>query len=139
MMAWVHATVGAALGSQTKNAAGAFAAGAASHLVCDLFPHRDFDMPVEMPLLAAALGLIAWRYGLKSAQMAGAFGAITPDFENGFMRLGWIKGMIYPSHTEKWWFVGHGRMIKSPLNQMILAAVCVFVLEAARRHGESAG
>ncbi len=133
MMAWVHATVGAALGSQARNSPLAYAAGAASHLVCDLFPHRDFEMPVEMPLLAIALGLIAWRYGARSPQMAGALGAISPDFENGFMRLGLTKGMLYPTHTARWWFVGHGRAIRSPLNQIVLAALCIAALEMSRR------
>ena len=115
---------------------GAYAAGAASHLVCDLFPHRDFEMPVELPLLGVALGLIAWRYGWRSPQMAGALGAISPDFENGFKRLGMIETMVYPTHTDRWWFVGHGRAIRSPLNQIVLVSVCIGVLETMRRRAK---
>ena len=128
-MAWVHATVGAAIGGRAPNRVVAFAAGVVSHLVCDLAPHRDYDLPIEIPLLGIALAAIAHRRGIDSLEMIGALGAISPDIENGLQRIGVVDSTLFPTHTERSWSVGHGRAIKSPLNQILLAAVCVAVME----------
>jgi hypothetical protein len=129
MMAWVHAAVGAALGSRIGDRPGAVAGGVASHLICDLFPHRDYEMPVELPLLSCALGFIAWRHGVRSPQMAGALGAILPDVENGLERLGAVNGTLFPTHTKRSWYIGHGRKVSSPLPQIALALVCLLLAE----------
>jgi hypothetical protein len=113
-----------------KDPAAAFAAGAFSHLVCDLIPHKDYDLTVEAPLAAAALLAIGIRGGIRSTQFAGALGAIAPDFENGLAVLGVIdrKNTIFPTHNDAVpWFVGHGRKVSTPWPQVILAAAA-FVL-----------
>ena len=130
MMAWVHAAVGAALGSRIDDKPGAVAGGVASHLICDLLPHRDYEMPVELPLLSCALAFIAWRHGARSPQMAGALGAILPDIENGLERLGAVNGTLFPTHTKQSWYIGHGRKVSSPLPQILLAFVCLLLAES---------
>ncbi len=133
MMAWVHASIGAAIGSKVRNPAGAFAAGVASHLLADLFPHRDYDLPVELPLVGVTLAVIAARHGLKSPELAGALGAISPDIENGLERLELTKGSVFPTHTKREWFIGHGERVESPLPQVILAAACLIFAEMGKR------
>lgn len=130
MMAWVHAAVGAALGARAENQAQAVAGGIASHLICDLLPHKDYEMPVELPLLAATLGFLAVRHGWRSREFAGAVGAILPDIENGLERLGALDGTLFPTHTKQPWFIGHGPKVSSPIPQVILAAVCLLLAEA---------
>jgi len=133
MMAWVHATVGAAIGSRAGSRPNAFFAGIVSHLVCDLFPHRDYEIEVEAPLVGAALIVIACRCGIRSPEMIGALGAISPDIENGLERLGVIDWTVFPTHTTNSWRIGHGRRIESPMSQVLLAAVCVAMIEMGRR------
>jgi hypothetical protein len=125
MMAWVHASIGAFVGGRCSSKRAAFVAGAVSHGVADLVPHRDYDMPIEVPLAATALLVIANRFGTDSPEFAGAVGGISPDIENGLNRFGLVKDMVYPTHTDHWWFVGHGRKVDSPLPQIILAACCI--------------
>jgi hypothetical protein len=126
MMAWVHASIGAFIGSRTRSRKRAFAAGVVSHGVADLFPHRDYNVNVELPLVSLALGYIAIRYGISSSEMAGALGGIFPDAENFFYRFGFVKHMLYPTHTSMWWFVGHGKPVKNPTPQIVLAALCLY-------------
>ena len=128
MMAWVHASVGALVGHVAGNRKRAFTAGAISHGVLDLFPHRDYELPVEAPLGLIALGYIAMRHGINSPEMAGALGGVSPDAENGLKRLGVPLDMIFPTHTSKKWFVGHGRRIESPVSQIILAFACLYIV-----------
>jgi hypothetical protein len=132
MMAWVHASVGAALGSRIKNRAAAFSAGVVSHLICDLFPHRDYELPVESALMTITLTVIAVRHGASSPEMAGAIGAIAPDIENGLQHLGIVEETFFPTHTRRLWFIGHGRKIKSPISQLILACACLALAEIGR-------
>jgi hypothetical protein len=134
MMAWVHASIGAALGSRIANNRGAFSAGVASHMIADLIPHRDYPLKQELPLLFAALGFIGMRYGPTSPAMVGALGGIAPDIENGFASLGVLpKSMtIFPTHTPRPWFIGHGKRIESPLQQVILAGLCIVSIELLR-------
>src|SRR5579862_341069 len=129
MMAWVHAAVGAALGGHIGDSHAAVAGGVASHLICDLLPHRDYEMPVELPLLSCALAFIAWRHGVRSSQMAGALGTILPDVENGLERLGVVSGTLFPTHTKRSWYIGHGRKVSSPLPQVALAVLCLLLAE----------
>jgi len=134
-MPWVHASVGALLGGLSGSRGKAFTAGALSHGVCDLVPHRDFDLPEEVPMLLGVLLGIAARFGVFSPEMIGAVGAVAPDVENGLERLGIVKEMFYPTHTSRRWYVGHGRPIRSPWSQVVLAAVCLIAahLLAKRR------
>ena len=127
MMAWVHAAVGAALGRLIGHHGKAFGAGVASHAICDLLPHRDLAPKVEAPLLALALGLIAWRKGPLSPEVAGAVGAISPDFENAAATTGLIPQsmMVFPTHQGPG---THGRQTETLLPQIALATVCLAVV-----------
>lgn len=129
MICAVHAAIGAAVGKLTGKRVGAFGSGVATHLICDLLPHKDFDPKVEAPLLAATLGVIALRCGLKSAELAGAVGAIAPDFENAAGITGLIpkSAMRFPTHINNGRH--HGPVTKSAWPQGILALICLlFVL-----------
>jgi len=137
MMAWVHASIGAALGSQTSTHKSAFGAGVASHFIADLLPHRDYELPVEAPLALLALGLIGWRCGFKSREFSGALGGIAPDVENGLQRLGMLSGTVFPTHTGFKWFVGHGKKVKTPVPQIIIAIACLALVEY-KRHKNNA-
>jgi hypothetical protein len=133
MMGWVHASVGAAIGSRIKHRGAAFAAGIVSHMFCDLFPHRDYDLPVEAALVGVTLAVIGARCGARSSEMAGALGAIAPDVENGLEHFGLVSDMVFPTHTTKSWFIGHGRKIESPITQVLLACTCLAVAGLGRR------
>jgi hypothetical protein len=123
MICAVHALVGAAVGKRVGKRGGAFACGVATHLLCDLLPHKDLDPKVEAPLLAATLGVLAWRCGVNSPEFLGAVGAITPDFENAAAVTGLIPkdAMVFPTHQGDH---HHGPKVDSVLPQGILAAVC---------------
>jgi hypothetical protein len=125
--------IGAAVGSKTETPAAAFTAGVVSHGLADLVPHRDFALKVELPLLITVLVAIAIRYGLSSRQFWGAVGGFSPDIENGLELLGVVPGTVYPTHTKLSWFVGHGKRVESPWPQVLIAAVCLWFAESARR------
>lgn len=129
MICAVHAAVGAAVGRLTGKRLGSFASGVATHLIGDLLPHRDFDPKVEAPLLAATLGVIALRCGVTSPEMAGAVGAIAPDFENAAGLTGLIpkSAMRFPTHVGDGKY--HGPKTRSAWPQGVLALICLlFVL-----------
>ena len=136
MICAVHAFIGAAAGRLIGRQDGAMAAGVASHLICDLLPHKDFDPRVEAPLLAVTLTFLGWRFGLKSPEFLGATGAVAPDVENAASYVGLISAddMKFPSHRGDHM---HGPKVRSALPQGILAAVCLlFLLFAGRRARE---
>ena len=135
MMVSVHAAVGAALGGLLKRPGQSFAAGVASHLLCDLFPHRDFDIKIEAPLAAAMFTYLGLRYGINSPQVWGAAGAVSPDAENALKVLGVIgeDQMMFPTHNRTAsWFVGHGEPVESPLPQVALALICLLLADRER-------
>lgn len=125
MICAVHAVVGATVGTLAGSRTGAFASGVATHLLGDLLPHKDFDPKVEAPLLAATLGLLAWRCGLTSPAIAGAAGAVLPDVENA----AWMTGIIpqsavrFPTHVGDGKY--HGPRAASAWPQGALAAACL--------------
>lgn len=128
MICAVHALVGAVVGRVVDSRPGAFAAGVATHLLGDLLPHKDFEPKIEAPLLAATLGLIAWRCGVNSPEFIGALGGVAPDVENAARAVGLIpsESMRFPTHA------GDGRMhgpkTASALPQGIGAALCAAYL-----------
>ncbi len=130
MMAWTHAAIGAAIGSRTPTKEAALTAGIVSHGMADLIPHRDFDMKIELPLLAAILILIAWRFGVMSKQFWGAVGGFSPDIENGLEILGIVPHTLYPTHTNYPWFIGHGHKVKSIVPQIILIVLCLVIADS---------
>ena len=126
-MAWVHASIGALLGARARSSKRAFRAGILSHAVADLIPHCDYDINVELPLVSITLAYIGLRHGLRSKEMAGAMGGLLPDLENALCRFGFIKNMLFPTHTSRCWFIGHGRPVKSPLPHVLLALICLYL------------
>ena len=127
MIASVHAVVGASIGKFAGETEGALIAGVASHLLCDLLPHKDFDAKTEAILLAGAMSALAGKFGVTSPEFVGACGAVAPDMENAAFRLGLLREeqMRFPTHLgdDK-----HGPKTKSAFPQGILAAVCVAYL-----------
>lgn len=127
MICAVHAVVGAALGRIARRKPGAFAAGVASHLICDLLPHKDFNYKTEAPLLAVTLGFLGFKFGIKSPEFIGAIGAVAPDVENAASVVNLIPkdAMRFPTHRgdDK-----HGPKVKSALPQGILVAACLAFL-----------
>ncbi len=131
MIAAVHALIGAAIGKIAGEPKGALMAGFGSHLICDLLPHKDFPIEVEVPLLATTMSVIAWQCGVTSPEFIGACAAVAPDVENGAQRIGLIPedAMRYPSHLGR-----HGRQTDSVLPQVLLAAACLgFILYQRRK------
>ena len=128
MIAAVHALVGATLGRLCGSYPAALAAGVVSHAACDVVPHKDLTLPVEAPLLAGTLALLAWRCRIKSPELTGAVGAVLPDAENA----AWMVGLIprnwvrFPTHIAEGRY--HGAETRSALPQAVLAGACLFFL-----------
>ncbi len=135
MMVCVHAAVGAGLGGLLRRPGAAFAAGVASHLLCDLVPHKDYDITVEAPLAAVMFSYLAWRYGIRSPQFLGAWGAVSPDAENALEKFGVIahEKTFFPTHNESVpWSVGHGAKVESALPQAALALIALLLADRDR-------
>jgi hypothetical protein len=132
MMVCIHAAVGAAIGGSARRPWAALLGGIASHLFCDLLPHKDYDIKIEAPLAAGMFSYLAWRYGVSSPQFIGAVGAVLPDAENALFVLGARSqdSMVFPSHCEdKAWFLGHGPKLESPATQIMLAAIALAIAD----------
>ena len=128
MICAVHALVGAAVGKWAGSHGKAAAAGVSTHFLGDLLPHKDFDPKTEAPLLVVTLGLLAWRFGVRSPEFAGALAGVAPDFENMARIAGLMpaSAMRFPSHVGEGKF--HGRMVESAWPQGVLAVLCVAYL-----------
>ncbi len=127
MICAVHALVGATAGRLAGRSVPALAVGISTHLLGDLVPHKDLDPKIEAPLLAATLALLAWRFGVRSPEFAGAFGGIAPDFENAAMVTGLIprSAMRFPTHISE---ANHGRKTASAWPQGVAAGLCALFL-----------
>jgi hypothetical protein len=134
MMAAVHALVGGAIGRYARRPAPALLGGAVSHLLADLVPHRDYPLPIELPIMLGTLGLLAVRHGAGSPAFLGAVGGVLPDVENGLHMLGVVpeRAKIFPTHSG---LLPHGRPIRSIGNQMLLAAAALWLLGRPSRSG----
>lgn len=128
MICAVHALVGASVGKLSGSRGAALASGIATHLLGDLLPHKDFDPKVEAPLLAATLGLLAWRFGPASPTLVGAVGGVLPDVENAAGIVGLIPkaAMRFPTHVSGGRH--HGPLTTSAWPQGALALACVALL-----------
>ncbi len=136
MMVCVHAAVGAMLGAGIKRPVPAVAGGVASHLLCDLVPHKDYDIKIEAPLALAMFTYLGLRYGLRSPQFWGAVGAVLPDGENALALLQIIPEdrTFFPTHNKSApWYVGHGEAIESPASQIALTIIALLLADAGRR------
>lgn len=135
MMVWVHAAVGAMVGTGIGKRGGALAGGAASHLLCDLVPHRDYDLKIEAPLALAMFVYLGVRYGANSPQVWGAAGGVLPDGENALAVLGLVgeDKTWFPTHNKSApWYVGHGLRVESPLPQVALALIALLLADRGR-------
>jgi hypothetical protein len=123
------------LGAGIKTPVGSVAGGAASHILCDLVPHKDYDIKIEAPLALAMFTYLVWRYGFKSPQFWGAVGAVLPDAENALALLGVIREdqTLGPTHNKSAsWYVGHGEAVESPIPQVALALISLLLADRAR-------
>jgi hypothetical protein len=130
MIVAIHALTGAALGRLCRTRVQALAAGAASHMVADMLPHRDLTIPQEAALLGGALSIVLAARGAKSNEFAGAIGAALPDLENLACRLS-ASGegrSLFPTHGRY-----HGRKTRGFGGQIALAAVCLASLALPAR------
>jgi hypothetical protein len=135
MMVWVHAAVGAAVGATLKTRSQAAGVGVGTHLMCDLIPHRDYDIRIESPLALVMFIYLGVRYGVRSPQFWGAAGAVLPDLENALVVAGAFSQTktLFPTHNESApWFLGHGRRVRSPWPQIVLAGIALGLAEKNR-------
>ena len=128
MTGFVHAIVGACVGSFFANRPCAFVAGVASHAVLDAIPHKDFNPKTEIPLAAAALAVIAaWR-GVDSPEFIAALGGVCPDIEHGLEMAGVITtdDKVFPTHV----FDGKYHALESNerLSQLLIVAAALAIL-----------
>ena len=125
MIVAVHALTGAALSRLCRSRTQALLLGGLSHMVGDLTPHRDLDIPKEAALLGCALGLVAVTHGPRSREFAGALGAALPDVENLVSRVTGIgkKRMLLPTHNSY-----HGPETVGFGGQLALAALSLATL-----------
>ena len=129
MCSVAHVALGALIGSLINNHLAAFAVGLASHIPLDIMPHFDFkDFRADAGVSIGLLGLILVAGGF-SPLLAGALGAVLPDFENLLWKLGIIdeKRKIFPTHSG---LIEHGRAkgaggIKA---EIVLSALSVAVV-----------
>jgi hypothetical protein len=135
MMAAVHALLGGAIGRYARRPGPALLGGALSHLLADLAPHRDFSLPIELPVMLSALGFLALRHGASSSAFLGAVGGVLPDVENGLWKLGVVpeEAKLFPTHSG---LLPHGRPIRSIGNQVLLAAIALWLLGRPSRRGK---
>ncbi len=135
MMVCVHAAVGAGVGGAARDPRAAAGVGVVTHLLCDLVPHRDYDIRIEAPLALAMFVSLGVRYGVRSPQFWGAVGAVLPDAENALVVLGAFPQTktLFPTHNKDApWFLGHGRKVRSPLPQFVLAGLSLRLAEKNR-------
>ena len=127
MIVAIHALTGAALGRLCRSRPEAFVAGAVSHLIGDMLPHRDLGLAEEAFLAGGALALIAAVKGSDSREFVGACGAIAPDIENVVGRALDLpdERLLLPTHNKH-----HGREVGSLRGQVALALCCLAVLSA---------
>ncbi len=120
MIVAIHALMGAALGRLTRTRTQAALLGAASHIVADMLPHRDLEIPQEAGLLGGALAIIVATRGVDSNEFAGALGAVLPDLENIVGRVCGVpvEKLLLPSHSRC-----HGPMSDGFEGQIALALV----------------
>jgi len=143
----VHAAIGAAVGSLTRNRVLAFALGLGTHLVGDVVPHHDMGA-TETPLVFATLVRVAQQHGLNSPQFWGALGGVCPDFEHmpaewrqDPRRFGPMKEKLFPTHNglvkhAKWPYAENWGV----LMQVVLFAVGLYLSRTLNElHSANAG
>ncbi len=125
MIVAVHALLGSTIARLCRTRVQAALAGAASHALADMLPHRDLDIPEEALLLAGALSLVVAARGVDSREFAGALGASLPDLENLIGRLAAIpdERLVLPTHRSH-----HGRRTTGFEGQLAMATLGVISL-----------
>nr|CAI78456.1 hypothetical protein [uncultured Latescibacterota bacterium] len=136
-----HLAVGAAVGSFTDNAAGAAALGLVSHVPLDILPHYEFErMWVEVAAVAAVFVAMFAAGMAGTGVFWGAVGAVVPDLENLFWRIGLLPGerKIFPGHSLRLSRVlPHGRALgpRHALTQVAIVCASLAVVLLSLRHG----
>ena len=127
MIAAVHALMGATLARLCHTSTQAALLGSASHMLADMLPHRDLDIPEEAILLAGALTAIGATRGSGSREFAGAIGAALPDLENLIGRVAGIRDekLLLPTHRHL-----HGPKTRGFAPQIAIALAGLAVLFA---------
>lgn len=100
MTGFVHALVGSAVSRLARSRRGAYALGVVSHAVGDILPHHELPLPADATLTAGLLGWVVARHGLRSRELAGALGALSPDAEHlpTFLGLKGDEGKLFVTH-----------------------------------------
>lgn len=136
MMMTTHALFGAALGRLAGNRPAAFLLGVASHALGDVLPHNEFPLKTDAPIAAATLALLCLRYGLTSAELAGALGGIAPDTEHVPTFLGWSgeQQERFPTHgpSPQPWLHSMGMTPDNNYVQIGLALASLAILLAKK-------
>ncbi|MCL5103165.1 MAG: hypothetical protein M1133_03495 [Armatimonadetes bacterium] len=133
-MAAVHACIGALAGSLCKSKGRAFVAGVASHVVADILPHTDYDLKIEVPILAGAMLAIGKWKGTDSPEFWGAIGAVAPDSEHALLIAGLIKSEqeVFPTHIHEGKY--HGLETGERWSQGLIAAASLAAVALSKKH-----
>lgn len=131
MTGTIHACIGLAIGRVIRRPLAAFAAGVVSHAVCDMIPHDEAPLNVDMPLCGAAVGGVAAGFGLRSSEVAGLVGAIIPDAEHALVLVerNGPASRLFPTHNLK---LPHPDA-RGFAPQILLALAALAAAEAFRR------
>lgn len=135
-MGAVHVCVGAGVGALCRTRALSAALGTLSHAVCDIIPHSEAPLKLDLVLMAAVLGGLAGRFGLRSKEIAGAVAAVLPDAEHALVHFGAMprSARVFPTHNRA---LPHGRSDEW-LSQAAVGIAALLVAElAGRRRGAS--
>ncbi|MCC6484486.1 MAG: hypothetical protein IT209_06515 [Armatimonadetes bacterium] len=126
-----HACLGALVGSFFRAKPRAFVAGAASHALGDMFPHREAPLWADALLTPIVLTWISRKFGVNSSEMAGALGGLSPDIEHLPAALGVREeyGSLFPTHNH---LLPHGRSDEY-LSQILIGAGALLALAMRSR------
>lgn len=126
MKGTTHALVGGLVGAVVGSPIPAFLAGAASHVLLDLMPHRDEYTRLQLvadgcgALAVLALAAVTGHVGMA----AGVLGGVLPDLDNvPDLVLKRKVGKIFPSHWRERGLGAGGRWAALETAVFIAAAI----------------
>ena len=136
MKGTTHALAGGLVGAIIGHPVPAFVAGAASHVLLDLMPHRDEHTRLQLiadgcgALVVLALAALSGNIGMA----AGVLGGVLPDLDN-------VPNVVFKRKTRKvfpshWWEHGAGAGGRwAALETVVLVAAAVALAVVLRRTG----
>jgi hypothetical protein len=132
MCSITHVAVGALLGSFFGSSLVSFLVGLASHIPLDAVRHLDFEnLWVDAALTVALLVGVFVVFGF-SPVFFGALGAVAPDIENLFWRVGLLpeERKVFPTHSG---LIRHGtaKPARGWLTGLAVVAVSVAMVAVA--------